>query len=116
MIEEDIARVLRAAGPRERAPEAVESAVREELRREWRAIVAERRGSRRRAAGLALAASLLVAAAGLWLAATRPVGPTGPVATMAVAIDDVRVRGRWWQAWQAAPAGRALKAGDSIET
>jgi ferric-dicitrate binding protein FerR (iron transport regulator) len=116
MIEEDIAKVLRAAGPRERAPEGVESAVREELRREWRAIVAERRSSRRLRAGLALAASLAVAAAGLWFAASRPVGPAEPVATMAVAIDDVRVRGRWWQAWHAAPAGRALRAGESVET
>jgi ferric-dicitrate binding protein FerR (iron transport regulator) len=116
MSDEDIATVLQAAGPRERAPAEVERAVREHLRGEWRAIVAERQGRRRRWTGFALAASVLVAAASSWLLTSGPQGGSDPVATMAVARDDVRVRGRWWEGWQVAAAGRALKAGDAVET
>ena len=65
MNDEDIERVLKAAGMRERAPADVEHEVREHLRQEWREIVAERRGARRRWSGLAIAASILVAALGL---------------------------------------------------
>ena len=61
MIEDDI------EGPegrllRKRVPLEIESVAREYLRREWREIVAERRGSQRRLGGFALAASVLVAA------------------------------------------------------
>jgi ferric-dicitrate binding protein FerR (iron transport regulator) len=116
MSDEDIARVLRAAGPRERAPAEVERAVREHLRGEWREIVAERQGRRRRWTGFALAASIAVAAASGWLLAAQPRGAAEPVATMAVALDDVRARGRWWEGWEVAAAGRTLKAGESLET
>ena len=116
MSDDDIERVLKAAGLRERVPLEIESAAREHLRREWRAIVAERRGSRRRMGGLALAASVLVAAFALWFVALRPGPAAGPVATMAVALNDVRVRGSWLQGWEPASAGRTLKAGESLET
>lgn len=116
MSDEDIARVLQAAGPRERAPAEVERAVREHLRREWREMVAERQGRRRRWTGFALAASVAVAAVGAWLLAAEPRGVAGPVATVAIALDDVRVHGRWWQGWEAAAAGRVLQAGESVET
>jgi ferric-dicitrate binding protein FerR (iron transport regulator) len=116
MSDEDIARVLKAAGPREHAPAEVERAVREHLRGEWREIVAERQGRRRRWTGFALAASVAVAAVSAWLLAAQPQGAAEPVATMAVALDDVRVRGSWWDGWEVATAGRTLKAGESIET
>jgi len=115
MSDEDIARVLKAAGPRERAPAEVERAVREHLRAEWREIIAERQDRRRRWTGFAIAASVAVAALSAWLLAVQP-GSGGPVATMAVAIDDVRVRGRWWRGWEDASSGRTLKAGETIET
>ena len=116
MSVDDIERVLKAAGFRERVPLEIESAAREHLRREWRAIVAERRGARRRLGGFALAASVLVAAFALWFVALRPGTAAGPVATMAVALNDVRVRGSWLQGWEPASAGRTLKAGESLET
>jgi ferric-dicitrate binding protein FerR (iron transport regulator) len=116
MNDDDIARVLKAAGMRERAPADVARAVREHLRREWREIVAERRGSRRRWSGLAFAASILVAALGLWLAALQPGAPAGPVATMAIALDEVRVKSGWLQRWQPAVVGQILAAGESLET
>jgi ferric-dicitrate binding protein FerR (iron transport regulator) len=115
MREDDIERVLKAAGPRERAPVEIETAVREQLRAEWRAIVAERRSHHRRRAGLAMAASLLVAAISLWFMASLP-DAQAPVATLAVTVDDVRVRGSWYRGWQPAGAGRALAAGESLET
>ena len=116
MSDDDIERVLRAAGLRERVPLEIESAAREHLRREWRGLVAERRGARRRMGGFALAASMLVAAFALWFVALRPFTAAGPVATMAVALNDVRVRSSWLQGWEPASAGRALKAGESLET
>lgn len=116
MSDEDIARVLRAAGPRERAPAEVERAVREHLRAEWREIIAERQDRRRRRTGFAIAASVAVAAVSAWLLALQPQGSGGPVATMAIAIDDVRVRSSWWQGWEDASSGRTLKAGETIET
>jgi len=115
MSEHDIERVLKAAGRRERAPAEVENAVREHLRAEWRAIVAERRGRRRWIAGFAMAASLLVAVLGAWLATDRPVAQV-PVATMAVALDDVEIRGSWLRGWQRAGAGRTLSADDTLRT
>jgi ferric-dicitrate binding protein FerR (iron transport regulator) len=114
--EDEIARVLTAAGPRERAPAEIERAAREALRREWRAIVAERRRSRRRWAGLALAAGVLAAAVGLWFVASPPEIAAEPVAIVALALDDVRVRGSRRQDWERAPAGRALRAGAWLET
>src|ERR1700741_4396185 len=102
MSDDDIERVLKAAGLRERVPLEIESAVREHLRREWREVVAERRGTRRRGAGLALAASGLVAAFALGFLALRSGTGAGPVATMAVALDDVRVRAGWLQRWEPA--------------
>ena len=116
MNDDDIERVLKAAGMRERAPADVEREVREHLRQEWREIVAERRGARRRWSRIAIAASILVAALGLWLAALQPRAPAGPVATMAVALDDVRVKSGWLQGWQPAIAGQTLAAGESLET
>jgi ferric-dicitrate binding protein FerR (iron transport regulator) len=115
MSERDIERVLKAAGRRERAPTEIENAVREHLRAEWHAVVAERRGRRRRIASLALAASLLVAVLGAWLATDRS-GAQVPVATMAVALDGVEVRSNWLRGWQRAGAGRPLSAGDILRT
>jgi ferric-dicitrate binding protein FerR (iron transport regulator) len=115
MSEDDIERVLRAAGARERVPPEVEDAVRENLREEWRRIVAERQGARRRGRAFALAASVLVAALGLWIVASLP-GGGGPVGAVAAAVSEVRVRGGWLQGWEPAAPGRALEAGDTLET
>lgn len=116
MRDDDIERVLKAAGRRERAPAEVERAVRESLRMEWRAIVGERRGRHRAWAGFAMAASVIVVLIGAWLVLPRPDGGYGPVATMAVTLNDVRVHGSWWQGWELAEAGRTLSAGDTLET
>jgi len=61
----NIESVLKAAGRREPVPAAIETVAREHLRREWRAIVAERQGARRRNTVLAMAASVAAAVVGL---------------------------------------------------
>ena len=97
MNDEDIERVLKAAGMRERAPADIEREMREHLRQEWREIVAERRSLRLRWSGFAIAAGILIAAFGFWLAGLQPGAPVGPVATVAVALNDVRVKSGWLQ-------------------
>ena len=116
MRDDDIERLLKAAGQRERAPARVEREVREALRADWRELVAERRGRRRAWAGFAAAAGLLLAMLGAWLAYSGSESVGRPVATMAAALDDVRVRSGWWRGWLPAEAGRALVEGDSLET
>ncbi len=116
MSDDELERVLKAAGKRERAPADIEREVRERLRQEWREIVAERHSRRRRWSGFAIAASVLVAAFGFWLAASWPGASAGPVATMAVALADVRFTSGWLQGWQPATAGQSINAGESLET
>jgi ferric-dicitrate binding protein FerR (iron transport regulator) len=116
MHDDEIECVLKAAGRRERVPEDIEQAVREGVLKEWRAVVAERRGQRRSRAALAAAASVLVAVVGAWFAVSRPGSVEAPVATLSVAQQDVRVRSDWWRGWQPADAGRRLAAGEALET
>jgi ferric-dicitrate binding protein FerR (iron transport regulator) len=112
----DVERVLRVAGRREPVPPAIEQAAREHLRREWRAIVAERRDSRRRTTVFAMAASVAAAVVGLWLVASQNGAGAGPVGTLTIARGDVQLRDGWLQGWERAAAGRALEAGQSLET
>jgi ferric-dicitrate binding protein FerR (iron transport regulator) len=116
MHDDDIQRVLKAAGQREHPPAEIERDVRENLREEWRAMVSERRGRRRVRTGFALAASLVVAAVCAWLMVSRPDGAETPIATMAIALNDVRVRAHWLRGWEPATTGLALSAGETLET
>jgi hypothetical protein len=114
--ETDIERVLGLAGRREPVPPGIERTAREHLRREWRAIVAERRDSRRRTTVFAMAASVAAAVVGLWLVASQNGAGSGTVGTMAVALNDVRVRDGWLKGWEPAATGQTLEAGQSLET
>lgn len=114
--ESDIERVLRVAGRREPVPAAIENAAREHLRREWRAIVAERQGARRRNIALAMAASVAAAVVGLWLVASQNGAGARPVGTMVVALGEVRVRDNWVKGWQPGSAGLTLNAGHLLQT
>jgi ferric-dicitrate binding protein FerR (iron transport regulator) len=114
--EHDIEQVLKAAGRRDPVPAPIEREAREHLRREWRAIVAERRGARRRNTVFAMAASVVAAVVGLWLVASQQGAVGGIVGTMAVALNDVRVRDGWLQGWKPAPAGLELESGQTLET
>ncbi|MGE0030919.1 MAG: FecR domain-containing protein [Steroidobacteraceae bacterium] len=116
MNDADIEQVLRSAGPREKPPVAVERAVHDSLRAEWRALVAAAHRRRRRRTGFALAAGVLAAAVGVWVAAPRMTGPTEVVATLALATGEVRVRSGWFGGWHSVTGGQALASGQTLQT
>lgn len=115
MQDDDVGRVLRAAGPREKPPAEIELELRESLRREWRAIVAARRARRRRVTA-ALAAGLAGAAIGAWVSMPRLAAPVKAVGTVALAVDDFRVKSGWLGRWRNAPAGTAVWTGEVLAT
>ena len=116
MNDADIEQVLRSAGPREKPPVAIERAVHDSLRAEWRALVAEGHRQRRRRMGFALAAGILAAAVGVWVAAPRMTGPADVVATLALASGEVRVRSGWFGGWRAIAGGQGLASGQTLQT
>jgi len=115
MREDDIERVLRAAGPREKPPADMERALRESLRDEWRAVVAERQGRRRRTAW-ALAAGVMAAAIGAWLVVPDVAGPAQAVGTIALASGELRVKSGRLGRWEQASGGQPLLAGQMLAT
>lgn len=115
MQQDDLERVLKAAGPRERPPADIERELRENLRREWRAVVEERRAVRRRAT-YALAAGVLAAAVGAWLAIPEWTTPAEPAGTVALAAGELRVKSGRFGRWQQAAVGQALAAGQTLAT
>lgn len=114
MNDADIEQVLRSAGPREKPPVGIERAVHDSLRAEWRAMVAE--GRRRRRTVFALAAGILAAAVGVWVAAPRMTGPAEVVATLALATGEVRVRSGWFGGWDSITGGHLLTSGQTLQT
>jgi hypothetical protein len=83
MNDRDIERVLKSAGLRDKPPAHVERAVREQLRGQWRDVVADRRRRGRQRVAYALAAGFVAAVvgthppAGLRLRARRPARALG---------------------------------------
>jgi ferric-dicitrate binding protein FerR (iron transport regulator) len=112
----DLEKVLKAAGPREKPPADVERAVREHLRREWRAAIAEQGQRSRQRTGFALAAGLLAAAIGVWAIAPRFAEAPVVVASVTFAADGVRMTSGWLDRWHAVAPGQAVVAGQTIET
>lgn len=116
MNDADIDMVLKSAGPREKPPVQVEHAVRANLRAEWRAVVAAGHRHRRRRTNFALAAGIVAAAVGVWVAVPRLAGPPDVVATMAIAAGEVTVRSGWHDRWSSAAAGQPLLTGQELRT
>lgn len=114
MHEHDIERVLKAAGPREQPPVEIERELRENLRREWRAVVAQRHGRRRTA--YALAAGVMAAAIGAWIAVPQFTAPVQAVGTIAQSFGDMRVRSGWLGRWREAGDGRSVATGEVLAT
>ena len=112
----DLERLLKSAGPRERPPPEVEQAVRAALRAEWAAMQRSGRERRYRRGTLALAASLLAAAVGLWIAASETGAPPAAIGTLAVATGEVREKGGWLSGWRVMAGGDVLLAGRTLET
>lgn len=113
-MHDDIERVLKAAGPREKPPAEIERELRETLRREWRAVIAERRGRRRTA--YALAAGVMAAAIGAWIAVPQITAPAQAVGTIVQATGELRVRSGWLGRWQEGGNGRTVTEGEILAT
>ncbi|MEX1994242.1 MAG: FecR family protein [Steroidobacteraceae bacterium] len=116
MNDKDIERVLKAAGPREQPDAGFERAMRERLRDEWRAVVANESRRRQRRVAFALAASVLAAAIGTWMVAPPFGGSTETAATLALASGEVRARQGRFARWRATATGQALMTGTTLET
>ena len=116
MNDQDLERVLKSVGLREKPPTDVEHAVREHLRAEWRSVVAERSRRSRQRTYLALAASIVAAAVGVWALAPRLAESGDTVATLALATGEVRVTSGWLDNWHGVAGGQALLEGQTLET
>lgn len=116
MNDQDLERLLKSAGPRERPPAEMESAVRAELHAEWQAMLRDNRNRRNRRGAFALAAGLAAAAFGLWIATTQSAGPPAAVGTLAVAVGEVRERSGWLSGWRVMDVGDVVVAGRTLET
>ena len=116
MNDQDLERVLKSVGLREKPPADVEHAVREHLLAEWRSVVAERGRRNRRRTVFALAAGTAAAAVAIWALAPRLAEPGDAVATVALAAGDVRVTSGWLDGWHGVTGGQALLEGQTIET
>ncbi len=116
MSDIDIERVLRAADPRNRPPEDVELSARQHLRNEWLLIVAEERTRRRWRTSLALAAGLMAAAIGVWLAAPLLTGRGETAATIALASGEIRAKSSLLGTWRMVGDGESVAAGETLMT
>ena len=116
MNDRDIERVLKSAGLREKPPADVERAVREQLRGQWREVVADRGRRGRQRVAYALAAGFVTAVVGVWAITPRFADSPVVVASVAVAAGDVRVTSGWLDRWHDVAAGQALLEGQTLET
>jgi ferric-dicitrate binding protein FerR (iron transport regulator) len=116
MNDQDLERLLKSVGPRDLPPAEIERAVRERVHADWRAMLRENRDRRTRRGALALAASLVAAAFGLWIASTQSDGPPAAVGTLAVAVGEVRERSSRFSGWRVMGDGDVVVAGRTLET
>ena len=116
MNDQDLERVLKTVGPREKPPAEVERAIRERLHAEWRSVVAERSRRNRQRTYLALAASVVASVVAIWALAPRLAGPNDAVATVALATGDLRVTSGWYDNWHGVAGGQVLLEGQTLET
>jgi ferric-dicitrate binding protein FerR (iron transport regulator) len=116
MNDQDLERLLKSAGPRERPPAEVERAVRASLHAEWQAMLREGRVRRHRFGAFALAASIAVAAVGAWIAGTQTAGTPAAVGTLAATVGEVRERSGWLAGWRTMDGGDVVVAGRTLET
>jgi ferric-dicitrate binding protein FerR (iron transport regulator) len=116
MNDQDLERVLKSVGLREKPPADVERSVREHVHAEWRSVVFERRRRGRQRTYLALAASIVAAAVAFWALGPQLGGSAEPVATVALATGDVRVTAGWFDNWHGVAGGQPLLEGQTLET
>jgi len=111
----DLGALLRAAGPRPRAPAAMEADVRSSVEWEWRAMTAARE-RKARYIRWGAAAGVAVAALGVWIARPLYAPENGPVASVARIEGLVEYRGDRDDGWANLSADTRLHAGDELRT
>lgn len=116
MQDKDIEQVLKSAGAREKPPAEIERAVRDGLRAEWRAMLDARRVRQRRFTALALAAGVVAAAIGVWLAAPQLSGPDDAIGTVTLASGELRTRSGFFGRWNVLKPGDSVSAGQTLAT
>lgn len=112
--ESGIARVLQAAGSRAVPADDMKSAVRAAVQAEWRTSIVKRR--QRRRVWLALAASLAIAGAALWLSRPLVTVPGEVVADVSRVVGDVETSTDSWGRHRAVLVDSAVHAGDTLTT
>jgi ferric-dicitrate binding protein FerR (iron transport regulator) len=116
MNDQDLERLLKSVGPRELPPAEIERAVRARAHADWQAMLRENRDRRNRRGAFAIAASLVTAAFGLWIASTQSGGPPAAVGTLAVAVGEVRERSGRFSGWRVMGDGDVVVAGRTLQT
>lgn len=113
--EDELGRILRAAGPRPVPGAEATAVVRAAVQAEWLAVVADRERQRRPAAWFAAAAAVGALAVGWWLTGSEP--PVQAVQFAAVAHSAGMVERRTDGGdWQPVAAGMLVSAGDRLRT
>jgi ferric-dicitrate binding protein FerR (iron transport regulator) len=114
--EAKIERVLQAAGARAQPSAALRDAVRAAAREEWSVMVAARRSRRRRLVGLAVAASIAIAAFAVWIGrSVITPAPAVAVASIGHVAGDVEIAGAWGRT-HAAEDNHPLLSGERLIT
>lgn len=111
--ESGVARVLRAAGSRAAPADDMKAAVRAAVHAQWRASLAKRR---QRRVWVALAASVAVAAAAVWLSRPFFSPPGEVVANVSRTIGDVETSKGSWGPRSAVLPDSSLHAGETLTT
>ncbi len=110
----DIAALLRASGPRPRLSDRELTGLRQVVHAQWRTTV-QQRSARRGRAFLAVAASVTMAAVGLWLLRPTQTTSAPTVASLTRTTGQVEYR-EPDGTWTPANAGTTLKAGTELRS
>lgn len=113
--EQDLARLLRAAGQRARPSAQAMEEVRLAVEAEWRATVAAR-NRRRQWTYMSAAASVAVAAVALWIARPLYLATGAPIASVARVEGTVQFREGTDAPWQRVAAASQLRADTELQT
>lgn len=116
MQDQDIERVLKSAGAREKPPAEIERALRDGLRAEWRAMLHERRDRQRRFTALALAAGVVAAAIGVWIAAPQLAKPGDAVGSVTLATGGLTAKSGFFGSRSDLKVGDSLRVGQTLTT
>jgi ferric-dicitrate binding protein FerR (iron transport regulator) len=112
----EIAQLLRAAGPRPRPNPDATAAARAAVEAEWRSVVAGRSRQRRYSAWAAMAATVGTLAMGWWLVSSEPVPQEGLFATVETHTGTVERLAAGSRQWTPLAAGAGVSTGDRLRT